>query len=269
MYEDMRAFPFPDESVPLYISLAGTSYCDGTYRIVRNHSYYAVIEYVLSGAGFIRIDNSYHRVEADTIYFLPMGMNQEYYADPEDPYTKIFMNISGPLCQQLTDSYRLSNLYFFNGSGLKEVFQEIPALIHTCHSDEELQGKLQGLFTQILYRLFCLQANVGHTNEAVQLKEYLDSQTHRLVHTKEFCQVIYRSADYCQKLFLREFGITPYQYQLERKMQIAKSLLRYSKKQVCEIAASLGYSDAQYFSNLFQKKCGMRPLKYRNQEHPQ
>ena len=261
MYEDMKAFPVLSGQPALHILLAGVSYCDRSYRIIRENSSVAVLEYVLEGEGYVEWEDGIRNVGKDSIYFLPRGMRHSYYADSDAPFTKVFMNIHGPLCDQLTRSYGLTGRSFFPGSGLKPVFQRIPEIIHSSAADEHKQAALQGIFVEVLARLS--QQEVSHSREALSLKNYLDAHTDRLVTGAELARQIYRSLDYCQKLFSREFGMTVYAYQLKRKMYIAQSLLADTNLSVGEIAESLGYNDAHYFSNLFKEKCGCRPLEYR------
>lgn len=260
MHEDMKAFPVLSGKPALHISLAGVSYCDRSYRIIRENSSVAVLEYILEGEGWVEWDGIIRGVGKDSIYFLPRGTRHSYYADGENPFTKIFMNINGPLCEQLVQSYGLGGQHFLPGSGLKPVFSRIPEILHGDSTDEEKQAALQGVLVEILARLSRQQ---HHSPEALSLKNYIDANTARIVTGSELAQQIYRSPDYCQKLFTREFGMTVYAYQLKRKMLIAQSLLADTGMSVGEIAESLGYGDAHYFSNLFKEKTGLRPLEYR------
>ena len=261
MYEDMKAFPVLSGQPALHIPLAGVSYCDRSYHIIRKDSTVAVLEYILEGEGFVEWEGAPRHVGKDSIYFLPRGQNHSYYADGEEPFTKIFMNISGPLCDRLTQAYGLSGRHFFPGSGLKPVFQRIPEVLHGDDGDEYKQAALQGILVEILARLS--QQTQPYSREALELKNYMDAHTDRIVTARELARQIYRSADYCQKLFSREFGMTVYSYQLKRKMRIAQSLLEDTNMTVGEISEALGYTDAHYFSNLFKAKCGIRPLEYR------
>lgn len=263
MNEDLKFFSLSKEEVPYYISLAGVTYADSTYRITRAVSKVAVIEYVTEGEGYVWHNGVMHPVGKDTIYFLSQGDMHDYYSDSSNPFTKIFMNVSGVFCERLTAAYGLSGKHFFSGKGMKHLFEKIPMLIHSALPENEIQAALQGLFVEILARLSYAQAESGYSDEAVKLQNFLNANLDRIVSTKELAAEIYRSPDYCQKLFRREFGVTPYAYQLERKMQIAKALLTDTTRSVGEIAESLGYSDLHYFSNLFKEKCGCRPLRYR------
>lgn len=263
MNELLKAFSPPEGSVPFYISLAGVTYPDDTYHITRINSEVFVIEYIIDGDGYVCHEGETYHVGKDMIYFLPQGKKHDYYSDSDNPFTKIFLNVSGKLCQRLVMAYGLGERCFFDGNGLKALFEKIPDLICSDMSENEMQAALQGLFTEILARLSHAQAESVHSDEAVRLKGFLDSNLGRLVSAKELSRVIFRSPDYCLKLFSREFGITPYAYQLDRKMQIARALLADTHISIGEIAVSLGYGDLHYFSNLFKQKCGCCPSEYR------
>ena len=263
MNEYLKPFTNLDKKMPLYVKLAGITYPDPTYRISRTDSKIAVVEYVTDGEGYISLGDKTHHIGKDTVYFLPPNERHSYSADKDNPYTKIFMNVSGSLCEHLIHVYGLSGNYIFDGKGLKPVFEKIVATIQSDMSDNEMQFILQGLFTEIISRLSVELDKNKYSDEALKLKKYLDSNPHRLVSAKELSKTIFRSQDYCQKLFYREFGITPYAYQLEQKMQTAKSLLTDTNMSIGEIAKKIGYTDIHYFSNLFLRKCNCRPSDYR------
>lgn len=263
MKEFLKSFASFDKKAPLRIDLAGETYPNPTYTIIRPNSDVAVIEYIISGEGYVVIDDKPNRVSSDMIYFLPQGMNQNYYADSNNPFNKIFLNVNGSMCEHLRLGYGLNSKYIFQGDGLKSLFLRILDIINSDISDTEMQSALQGVFIEIISRLSVAIKENKHSLEALTIKNFLDSNTERIVSTEELAKCIFRSKDYCQKLFLREFKTTPYAYQIEQKMQIAKSLLINSQMSVGEIAQRVGYSDIHYFSNLFQKKCGLRPLTFR------
>jgi AraC-like DNA-binding protein len=244
--------------------MAGITYPDKSYHIRRPESNVSVIEYIISGEGYVIIEGETHPVTKDMIYFFPAGMNQEYFSDKDNPFTKIFMNIdNGVLCERLVSAFGLEGKYIFDGSGLKEIFERILITIHSDLNDADMQPVFHGLLVEIFSRLQKAEHMSAHSDEALRLKIYLDGNLNRIVTGKELSAVIFRSPDYCLKLFSREFGTTPYAYQLERKMQVARTLLADTHMTVGEIAEAVGYGDLHYFSNLFKEKIGVRPLEYR------
>lgn len=268
MKEVRKAYPTPTEKAPIHISLAGISYPDPTYHIIRKSSTVSVIEYIVDGEGLVLHEGKWQRVTKDMVYFLPAGTEHEYMADPDNPFTKIWMNIdSGALCSHLVSVYGLTDRHFFEGKGLKSLFEKVLITIHSESEDNEQQATLHGIFTEVVARLSQQIQFEEHSEEAKKLMKYLNSNTNRMVSGKELCSVIFRSPDYCLKLFSKEFGITPYAYQLERKMEVARSLLCDTSLSIKEIAETVGYGDPQYFSNIFKEKCGVSPLNYRKSAH--
>lgn len=263
MKELLHVFMPEVRRTPFYISLAGETFADASYRVFREASPVAVIEYIVKGSGFVEIEGKIHEVGEGTIYFLPAGGSQHYFADKENPFHKIFMNIAGKMCTYLPGLYRLEGKYIFEGKDLKGLFEKVLDILNSDMTEEVMQSALQGLLIQILSRLCFSNSQKEQNNEAFLLKNYIDRNLNRQVSGKELAKVIFRSPDYCQKLFKKEYGITPYAYQLERKMTRAKMLLSNTQMSVGEIGASLGYTDLHYFSNIFEEKCGMRPTAYR------
>lgn len=263
MNEDLRFFGATKGKTPFYVTLAGVTHPDPNYHITRSSSRVAVMEYVVEGEGYVWGNGKRVHVEKDTVYLLLCGFDHDYYSDAENPFRKIFLNVSGEDCMNLIRSYGLADRNFFDGRGLLPLFERIPRLIAEERDEIEIQGALQGLFVELLSRLSLAGSESEHSEEALALKHYLDLHPERTVTAEELAATVFRSRDYCQKLFRREFGVTPYAYQLNQRMQKAKTLLADTHLSVGEIAEVLGYSDLHYFSNLFVQKCGCRPLAYR------
>lgn len=263
MAEFLRFFVQPNAHTPYYISLSGITYPDPNYHINKQNRDISVIEYVTDGKGYVLIDNEYKEVKADMIYFLKKGDHHEYLADKKDPFTKIFLNISGTLSREIASLYGLANEHIFINKKLRSTFERIPQVLRSSKNEEEMQIELQVILTEILTKLSYQQSKEKASKEATKLKEYIDTNIDRIIPNSELAKVIFRSVDYCQKLFIKEYGITPYTYQINQKIMIAKNLLINTNISIGELGASLGYNDPHYFSNIFKTKTGLSPLKYR------
>ncbi|MEE0945281.1 MAG: AraC family transcriptional regulator [Acutalibacteraceae bacterium] len=248
---------------PLKIQLIGISYCDASYHICRNNSQTTVIEYITSGEGYVTRGSKDCLVKKDEVYLLRQGENQNYYASAEKPFKKIFINVGGTLPLLLIKEYGLTDKWHFDGSGMKDLFLKVAEISKSQRIEEFEEERLEAIFYEMLARLSKKNKKTQMSAEAMLLKDYLDKNTNRIVSNKELADVIFRSTDYCVKLFLRELGTTPYNYQLESKIRIAKMLLRDTSLSVAEIAMRIGYSDNCYFSSLFKTKTSVTPREYR------
>ena len=80
----------------LKVWLSGITYPDSTYHVVRDeeHSYYYVLEYVVRGKGHIRFNDHYYEPQAGDVYLIQPRIQQEYWSDPDDPWEKIWFDVS-------------------------------------------------------------------------------------------------------------------------------------------------------------------------------
>ncbi len=267
MYEDILAFLPPEGDYPLGLELTGISYCDGSYRIERRRSPIFVFEYVVKGTGTLIIDGKTYHPSAGDVYIIPDGSDHLYYADPQDPWEKIFFNIRGQLIRQLLTAYGLNERPVIHAREAEPLFRDF------------FESAKQGGYEEIIHRsalklheIIMLLHEVEHRRyrtavspEAARLKALIDSKLQSSLSTAELAAAIYRSKDYVIKLFQKEFGETPHAYYIRQKMALAQNLLSGTQLSVKQIAAALNYQDQHYFSNVFRRVHGMSPTDYRKQ----
>lgn len=68
---------------------------------------------------------------------------------------------------------------------------------------------------------------------------------------------------YFANIFKRYTGISPIEYLIVFRLDVAKRLLRSTVYSVKEISSGVGYDDALYFSRLFKRRFGLSPNKWR------
>jgi AraC family transcriptional regulator, arabinose operon regulatory protein len=74
------------------------------------------------------------------------------------------------------------------------------------------------------------------------------------------------SPQYLNTLFRKSWGISPYQYLVQFRIQKSKEqLLEDRGRTVKEIAAAVGFQDDSHFVHTFHKLAGMTPVQFRMQ----
>ena len=113
LHETIYGFPLVENHAFFQITICGISYCDGSYRIERRNSPVYTLEYIIKGEGkAILPDGTHiHPAEGD-VYLLHSGENQLYFSDANNPWTKIWCNVSGHFVEQMIKLYRLENIHF-------------------------------------------------------------------------------------------------------------------------------------------------------------
>jgi len=117
---------------------------------------------------------------------------------------------------------------------------------------------------------FCKRMNVIKNSQIlskpiVLCLDYIYSHIHYRITIAELSEYLNLSESYLSKLFHKEMGISLSQYILDLKIEKAKNLLQYSNYNIVEIANYLSFSSQSHFIQVFQKKTGLTPHKYRTQ----
>ena len=265
MKETVKHFFIESKSLPISVSTTGISVWDKDQCYERKKPEFTIIEYVFGGEGTIVVDGKKIEVKADQIYILPAGISHKYYTNSKNTWSKMFMNMSGNLAHSLLGNYNLNKQYVFTAPALKPLFEDVMQTSFANIPEAIKQAKLVSIYVEILHRLSQLNVESHRSSEAISLKNYLDENYSRVISNSELANQIYRSTDFCLKLFKREFGTTPYDYQISNKIRIASSLLQNTRKSIAEISEIIGYQNPHYFTSMFKARTGMTPTAYRNQ----
>jgi AraC family transcriptional regulator len=67
------------------------------------------------------------------------------------------------------------------------------------------------------------------------------------------------------RLFKRALGVAPSRYHINLRINLARRLLRETKKSVVEVALEVGYANPSHFAQLFRRETGISPSDYRRQ----
>lgn len=248
-------------------SLAGVTYPNPEYHIVRAPSDAYVFEYVISGKGYIEAKGSTTEVSAGTFYCYRRGADLNYYADANEPYEKIWMNFSGEMVARLFDFFFIDNVYTSKCT-VYELFLEIhDALEHMEGRDSaDVYSDILGLLFRILTvatkpRFFPSAIEMNSLDE--RIRTYIDSNVYNDLSLDKLSEEFGITKVHVIRVFKAKFGITPMQYLIDKKMGIAKSLLTGTVMPIKEIAILLRYSNTQHFSSSFKNVVGCTPYKFR------
>lgn len=117
---------------------------------------------------------------------------------------------------------------------------------------------------------YCNQMNILRNSQILSKPivlciDYIYSHIHYRITIKELAAYLKLSESYLSKLFHKEMGLPLSEYILNLKIEKAKNLLQYSDYNIVDIANYLSFSSQSHFIQVFQKKTGLTPHKYRTQ----
>ena len=263
MNEQFIDVPVFSQDAPLCISLAGISYRDKNYKISRKASPFYCIEYIISGCGTVKTrGETFHPKQGDT-YFLMAGDDHEYYSHEDDPWEKIWINLSGDLADSLTVVYGLRNSTLFR-CNTKHYIENIHHILSSkTLSVKEIEQKTSIAFHEMIQFLALNKNGPKTPTEAEIIKNYIDLNLYSQLNLEKLSKLIYKSPAQTIRIFKKAYNMTPYDYYMENRINKAVLMLKSTTFSIKEIAFNLGFCDEHYFSSIFRKKVGKKPSDFR------
>ena len=254
---------------PFYIELAGISYPDPNYYVDRKVSKIYCLENILEGEGTVHMDDEVIYPSKGDIYLLPNGHHHRYYSHPDNPWGKIWMNVYGPLCDQLMEVYHLDGVLLVKNLDLSDLFHKFLTICEdkdTGLSIISQRGSL--IFHEILSRInmHLYDKPVVKNAAAYKVKEYIDANIYQKFSINVLAKKACLSSSQLNRIFKKEFQQTPYEYILSQKIETAKLLLTNTNISIKQIAYKLSFADEHYFSNCFKERCGISPKAFSNRK---
>lgn len=80
---------------------------------------------------------------------------------------------------------------------------------------------------------------------------------------EDLAEIVGLNPVYFSVLFKKETGINFSMYLVNVRMEKAKELLCNTNETVAAIGDKVGYKDSRYFSQIFTKQVGIKPVLYR------
>lgn len=108
-----------------------------------------------------------------------------------------------------------------------------------------------------------LAGKAGLADRFARMFEFLDRTPPAQVSVKALAELYGVTPNALSKRFRQCMGVPLKHYLLSRQVLRAQELLLHGDRRIGEIAALLGFGDAQYFQRFFKKRFGVTPGEYR------
>lgn len=252
------------KKVPLSIESFGITFPSPNFHIQRYDAKYFILEYIVSGKGYLKINGKLHELQANDVYLLEPGSSHEYYADKDEPFKKYWINFSSDVFFNIFNEYDLKHIYVFRDTDISEEMTKIFEL-------EKVSLYNDQIYKEASKHLFAIFMKLAEKNEiktkgsvvAQQILAELDKAIDSSISIDEICNTLFISRSKLIREFKKYYDITPHAYLMNRKISFSKMLLQNTNHSIKSIANHLGFADEHYFSNVFKNKTGMTPSEYR------
>ena len=109
------------------------------------------------------------------------------------------------------------------------------------------------------------ETSVVSTNrQCAAVRRYIDLHFKEALTLEQLAEEGHMNKYYLSHTFKKEYGVSPINYMISRRIEESKYLLAETDLSMSQIAQLLGFSSLSYFSQVFRKTQGLSPMEYRN-----
>jgi len=259
--------------VSLSVYNVGRQKCAPNYQWgpgVRDHY---LIHYISGGCGIYKAGGETWRLSAGDVFLVYPNVEVSYQADGIDPWEYNWVGFAGSDAAAIMDAtdFTPKELVLHDipfGAELKEHLQRINAAFGNSFANAvEMTGELY--LTLMLFVKHAGRRASGHNTDAADVRraiDYIDFHYSYPITVEDIASYTGVSRSTLFREFRECLDLSPKEYLDNYRVRRAAFLLRSSGLSIGSVAASVGYTDALYFSKVFRKKKDMTPTEYRNRK---
>ncbi|HIT84292.1 MAG TPA: helix-turn-helix domain-containing protein [Candidatus Ornithomonoglobus intestinigallinarum] len=245
-------------------ALSGITYPDPKYKMLRRNALCYSFEYVYEGEGEIQENKEIHKVSAGDFFILHPNCYHHYHADPNNPWKKIFLMIDGGIALPavMLKQYNTDSITYFPQLCDPLMLEDIFELFKSNNSN--ISQKFETLLCSMIIKLAHLsKRTVSDFSSINTAKKFIDKKINAKLTLDEIAKYANISVSFLCREFKKTFGVTPYTYILNSKIEFAKTMLLETDITVQVISERFSFSDVAHFSKAFSKIVGMPPTAFR------
>ncbi|MEG0542137.1 MAG: AraC family transcriptional regulator [Angelakisella sp.] len=257
--------PFPKANL-LYIS---SSRFGGDWHSVPHTHACLELFYCVRGTGQFYIAGDCLNVGHDDLVIINPGVEHTEVSLSDSPLEYIVLGIDGVEFSFVGNGELRYRTHNFRDKP-EEILGELKTILREMElRTEYYETMCRNLLEIILVRIFrqieCdISVSSRHANkECAEVKRYMDANYAENITLDFLAELTHLNKYYLVHTFNREYGISPINYLIKRRIRESKYFLENTNYSLSQISGILGFSSSSYFSQSFKRLENISPVEYR------
>ena len=260
-----------DLSAPLIVNCSGVIAWDSdlsNVNLTGRHDYYLML--LLHGRMDARADaREYSMSAGDAVIYTP-ERPFGYHSTGGGRIVYLWVHFTGSEVEQTLARLGLRTGEFYHPDRTEDMEEDIAAIHRLFISRpmfcrEEISAQLSLLLTH-LGRAVGPREDGSRPERIQKSLSYLNRHYSEPLRLETLAGMEYLSVSRYSALFRKVTGRSPQQYLIDLRLRNAQELLKSTDLSISEVARSVGYEDALYFSRIFRRHTGAPPSDHRRKE---
>ena len=252
------------------LNIASATYGGDWHSLPHAHNHMELF-YIVGGKGQFLIEDRLYPVDASKLVIINRNVNHTEIGVKEAPLQYIVMGIEGlelPAGDDSNGQYVI--LGHFDES--REIYSCIKNILREMELKKPGYEDICQAYTEILtiHLMRSIELSVpeesqhsANNRQCAAAKRYIDLHFKEALTLDNLAEQVHMNKYYLSHAFKREYGVSPMNYMITRRIEESKYLLAETDLSTSHISQLLGFSSPSYFSQVFRRAENTSPMEYR------
>ena len=252
------------------LNVASAKYGGDWHSVPHTHNHMELF-YIIGGKGQFLIQDELYPVNVSNLVIINPNVTHTEVSLNAQPLEYIVLGIDGiELQTSPTSNGQFSILDQFESveisSCLRNILRETE-LKNTGYEDI-CQAYMEILIIRLMRNTSLAiptEPQTVFTNrQCAAVRRYIDLHFKESLTLEQLAEEGHMNKYYLSHTFKREYGVSPINYMISRRIEESKYLLAETDLSMSQISQLLGFSSLSYFSQVFRRTQSVTPMEYRN-----
>lgn len=267
-YSFSRAAPAPSSCESSQLLYIGRDHYSETWNSSLHTHGCAELFFITDGHGRFRTQYNEFPVSIRDVIIINTNVPHTELSQQNSPLEYIVLGVENLAAIAGADGYTMLHLH----RGWDDLMGCLDLMLREAH-DAQLgyEEICRSLLKVVLVRLerqgevdLSGEASGGRTSRECDLvRRYIDNHFKEDLKLDQLAKLAHLNKFYLSHAFREEFGTSPINYLISRRIEESRFLLRETDHNLSLIAQIVGFSSPSYFSQCFSRVEGITPIEYR------
>ncbi len=264
--------PEPDSAVhitPQLLYISRDQYSKNWNSSLHTHNC-AELFFITDGHGRFRIQTEEFPVSIRDLILINTNVPHTELSQTNNPLKYIVLGVDGLETLAGPSGYTMLHLH----SGWEEFTEFLHLMLHEAREKQPGYEKVCRHLLEVVLIYLIRQSDTvlspkpsaPRTSwECDMIRRYIDNHFKEELSLDQLASLAHLNKYYLVHVFHKEFGMSPINYLISRRVEESCFLLRETNHNLTLIARVCGFSSLSYFSQTFRRVKGINPMEYRRQ----
>ena len=254
------------------LNVASAKYGGDWHSVPHTHNHMELF-YIIGGKGQFLIQDELYPVNPNNLVIINPNVPHTEVSLNAQPLEYIVLGINGiELNSGDTFNGRFSILDHFESVDISSCLRNI--LRETELKSTGYEDVCQAFMEILIIRLMRITSlaipsepqSISTNRQCAAVRRYIDLHFKEAITLEQLAEEAHINKYYLSHAFKREYGVSPINYMISRRIDESKYLLAETDLSLSQIAQLLGFSSSSYFSQVFRRTQSVSPKEYRQSQ---